>query len=90
MSMSHLPEGELIGVYDSEFSECTVNIYRCNGGATVDYSIRGEVIYKNDKTKNIYWAYHEQDADVKWIDDQTVCINGRTLNIYNDIYDWRK
>ncbi len=89
--MDNLPEGERIGSYDSPESTYTLNIYLCNGGATTDFSIRGELVEnETDNTKNIYWSYHEQEAEVKWIDKETVVINGRTLNVTKDSYDFRK
>lgn len=89
-SMNSLPDGTLIGTYKSDFSACAVKLYRCDGGATVDYSIRGEVIYENGKRKNIYWSYHESEATARWLDKETVSINGRMLNIYHDSYDFRR
>ena len=41
-------------------------------------------------TLNIYWGYHEEEAEVNWIDEETVVINGRTLNVLKDVYDFRE
>lgn len=90
VSMSALPEGELIAGYPSASAACSVNIYRCSSGATVADAVRGEVVFENGKRKNIYWQYRESDAAVRWIDSETVSINGRILNIYHDKYDWRR
>ncbi len=90
ISMSSLPEGEYINSYKNSEADCKINIYLCSGSATTGYSIRGEVEYKNARTKNIYWSYNEQRAEVSWIDSETVNINGRVLNIYNDVFDFRK
>lgn len=90
VSMSALPPGELIGEYMSSSSDCSVRIYRCPAGATVADSIRGEIVFENGKTKTVYWAYRESEADVRWLDGETVSINGRILNIYRDKYDWRR
>lgn len=69
----------------------TVITYLNNGGATTDYSVLGIVKNnKNDKTKNIYWEYHCDKSDMKWINDETIKINGKTLNVNNDIYDFRR
>ncbi|MGN1194633.1 MAG: DUF5412 family protein [Acutalibacteraceae bacterium] len=90
VSMNALPEGELIAGYPSASAACSVNIYRCSSGATVADAVRGEVVFENGKRKNIYWQYRESDAEVKWIDAETVSINGRVLNVYHDKYDFRK
>jgi hypothetical protein len=88
--MNNLPEGDYLSSYDSPSKDYSINIYLCNGGATTDFSIRGELVIKNESKKNIYWSYHEQEANVEWIDDDTVIINGRTLNVLEDIYDFRR
>ncbi len=88
--MDNLPEGEFLASYNSHTSDYTINIYLC-GGATTDFSIRGELVKNHDGSKkNIYWSYHEQEADVEWIDEETVVINNRTLNVLKDVYDFRK
>jgi len=90
--MGRLPKGELITSVDSPSNEYTVKIYQVNGGATVSYSIRGELNFnqKNRKPKNIYWNYREEDAEVEWLDEDTIIINKHTLNVPNDVYDWRR
>lgn len=56
-----------------------------------DDAIRCEVKNRaTGKTRNIYWEYRNSDAEVEWIDETTAIINGRTLNILTDSYDWRK
>ena len=89
-SMSHLPKGEL--VYTTQCDNCgkTINLYLFNGGATTDYAIRGELVYKNGYKKNIYWSYHESETDVSWISCDEVDINGHKLNVNRDRYDWRR
>ncbi len=85
-----LPKGDFLASYESANGEYTINIYLCDGGATTDYSIRGELLTKETgHRKNVYWNYHESDAVVQWMDDETVVINDRTLNIHTDVYDFR-
>lgn len=85
-----IPKGELIAAYDSPNGEYALNVYLCDGGATVDYSIRGELItHETGYRKNIYWNYHESDAVVQWVDNDTVTVNGHTLNVHEDTYDFR-
>ncbi len=89
-TMENLPTGELVATYDSPDSDYTINIYLCDGGATTDFTIRGELVDNlNEEKKNIYWGYHEDEADVHWLDDETVVINGRTLHVLQDVYDFR-
>lgn len=88
-NMDKLPEGELLNSYPSPNSENTINIYLCNGGATVDYAIRGEVVKSDGTKRNIYYEYHCDSAQVEWLSDDTVIINDVTLNIDTDVYDYR-
>jgi len=88
--MVYLPEGKFLSTHDSPTNEYTVNIYLVDGGATVAYAIRGELVNNEDGSKkNIYWKYREHRAHVVWIDEETVKINEHTLNIFTDVYDWR-
>ncbi|MEG6611795.1 DUF5412 family protein [Pseudoclostridium thermosuccinogenes] len=50
-----------------------------------------KLIYnKNGKTKNIYWQYHCEKAEIEWINDEIVIINGVELNVKSEIYDYRR
>ncbi len=90
--MQHLPTGELIKEVSSPNGEYIFKAYLCNGGATVDFAIRGEVEFTKQygKVKTIYWNYHQDHADLKWMDNQTIIINGHTLDVLRDSYDWRR
>ena len=62
--------------------------YRTEPGATVDFSIRVYLII-NNKKNIIYDAYHEYEAKIVWIDNTTVSINEKTLDIsQGEKYDW--
>lgn len=88
--MDNLPKGELQATHISDDGKYEVAIFLCNGGATVDYSIRGELRdLETGETKNIYWNYHEDEATVEWVDNDTVIINGHPLNLPDDTYDFR-
>lgn len=82
---------EIICEVDSPNEENTVIMYLNNGGATTDYAVLGSVRdNQTQKERNIYWQYHCEDADVKWISDETVVINGVELNVWEDEYDYRR
>lgn len=86
--MLNLPDGDYIDSLDSPNGEYTLKAYRYSGGATMDWSLRVEVVNNNTNKKiNIYWKYHEKDADMKWIDNETVEINEVILNIHKDYYN---
>ncbi len=82
---------EVITVSDSPDSAYTVTAYLNNGGATTDLAVLCSV--RNNKTKkerNIYWNYHCSTADIQWLDDKTVSINGIKLDVTKDLYDYRR
>jgi hypothetical protein len=92
VSLNHLPKGDLLTETVSPNGDYTLNIYLINGGATVSYAVKGEVVYhkKKDKRKNIYWQYREQTARVIWSDHHTISINGVQLDVRKDVYDYRR
>jgi len=89
--MNRLPKGEYITEETSPNGVYTLKAYVNSGGATTSYTIRGELVFnkRNNKTKNIYWNYRENNANIDWIDNDTVVINGHTLNVPNDNFDFR-
>ena len=89
--MDRLPTGEYLTEETSPDGTYTIKAYRNNGGATTSYSIRGELVFNknNSKTKNIYWNYREDTAEIEWIDNDTVIINGHTLEVPNERFDFR-
>ena len=67
----------------------TLEAYKTEPGATVDFSIKVYIITKTDKSL-IYNVYHEYKVDIDWISDNQVSINSRTLDLSkNETYDWR-
>jgi len=39
---------------------------------------------------NIYWDYRIEDADIEWTDEDTVVINGHSIDVLKETYDWRR
>ena len=72
-------------------NEYVLNTYLNNCGATTPFVVTGELCNKNNKCKEIYFSEHENKSEVYWIDNITVSINSKVLNIkkdkYNSIYD---
>lgn len=67
-----------------------ITVYLNNGGATTDYAILCSVKKQHsEKERNIYWKYHCTDAKIQWLDDDTAIINGITLDVWKDTYDYR-
>lgn len=69
----------------------TVTAYLNNGGATTSYAVLGTLKNnKNGKSKNIYWQYRCEKAEMEWLNDETIKINGIELNVKNETYDYRR
>ena len=69
----------------------TVTAYLNNGGATTSFAVLG--ILKNNesgKIKNIYWQYRCEKANMEWLNDEKIKINGVELDVKNEIYDYRR
>ena len=89
--IQHIKGQEYLNQSTSPNGTYTVTAYLNNGGATVSYAVLGVLTSnKNGKTKNIYWEYRCEKADMKWLDDDVVIINGIKLNVRNGIYDYRQ
>ena len=89
--MSRLPKGNLISEIKSPNGDYTIKAYVSDGGATTDFAVLGELNFniRNKKPKNIYWNYHENTANIRWVDEDTVIINGHELDVPNDTFDFR-
>lgn len=87
-SQTNNPE-TFLNASQSPDGKYNLEAYRTEPGATVDFSIRVYLI-TNDKKSLIYDAYHEYEAKIVWIDNTTVSINGKTLDIsQGEKYNWR-
>jgi hypothetical protein len=89
--LDRLPRGEFLTEEISPAGTYSLKAYVTNGGATVSYAVRGELVFndKEGKSETIYWNYREETADIIWTDDDTVIINGQTLDVPGDIFDYR-
>ena len=90
--MNRLPKGDLIAEVKSPNGMYSIKAYVSNGGATTDFSVLGELNYNTiiKNPKNVYCNYHEESANIEWIDNKIVSINGHQLNVLYDTFDYRK
>lgn len=88
--MSRLPKDKFICEVLSPNAKYSIKAYVSESSLSAP-AILGELNYKVEKKKpkNIYWNYREDTANINWIDDVTVIINGHELNVLHDNYDWR-
>ena len=87
--MDRLPPGEYLTEETSPDGTYTLKAYVSGTSLSAD-AVRGELVFNNNgKAKNIYWNYRESTAEINWLDEQTVIINGHTLDVPHGKYDWR-
>jgi hypothetical protein len=89
--MDRLPTGEFLTEETSPDGKYTLKAFVANGGATTSYAVRGELVFneKRKKSKNIYWNNREEIAEITWKDNDTVVINGHTLDVPSEKIDFR-
>jgi len=81
-------EEEYIKSVISPNEEYKMNAYRYNDETNMDWFIRIEIEYiSTGKKKNFYCNYYNYEPSIKWIDNNTVNINGQKLNINTDTFD---
>ena len=72
---------EHIATSESPDGRYTVDVEYYNGGAVGPFGIRGELNGPLWFTKSIYHEPRGYEADVTWLNDYTVSINGHTLDL---------
>lgn len=58
----------------------TVEAWLLNGGATVAWTVNAYEVTESGR-KHIYYQYREKDAEITWLTEDVVCINGVTLDL---------
>lgn len=79
---------ELLGETVSSDGKYKVEVYLINGGATVDWSVKC-YLREGDIKKEIYIDYHINEANMIWIDNDTISINNHNIDLPNGKYDFR-
>ncbi|KGR76187.1 DUF5412 domain-containing protein [Ureibacillus sinduriensis] len=89
--MNRLPTGEYLTEETSPDGKYTLKAYVSSPSLSAD-AVRGEIVFneRNGKTKNIYWNYRESTAKIEWLNNNTVVINGYTLEVPNEKFDFRR
>ncbi|ELC8353595.1 DUF5412 domain-containing protein [Clostridium perfringens] len=79
---------EILGETVSSDGKYKVEAYLINGGATVDWSVKC-YLREGDIKKEIYRDYHINEANMIWIDNDTISINNHNIDLPNGKYDFR-
>ena len=89
--MNRLPTGKYLTEETSLDGTYTLKAYVSSPSLSAD-AVRGELVFneRNGKTKNIYWNYRESTAKIEWLDNKRVVINGYTIEVPNEKFDFRK
>lgn len=82
---------EVIVAVDSPNGQYTATAYKNNSGATTGYAVLATVVDRDtQKSRNFYWQDDCEDAVIVWTDETTVEINGSSLDVWKDTYDYRR
>ena len=79
---------ELLGETVSSDGKYKVEAYLINGGATVDWSVKC-YLREGESKKEIYRDYHINEANMIWIDNDTISINNHNIDLPNGKYNFR-
>ncbi|WP_237721518.1 DUF5412 family protein [Paenisporosarcina sp. TG20] len=79
--LSVLIAEDLIKTSESPKDKYTINLYLVNGGAASSLLVKGILDGPLWCKKTIYNKNNMDHADVEWIDNDTVSINNRVLNL---------
>ncbi len=71
---------ELLGEKVSSDGKYKVEAYLINGGATVDWAVKC-YLREEDIKKEIYRDYHINEANMIWIDNDTISINNHNIDL---------
>lgn len=89
--MEELPEGSLLDSADSSNGTYRIETYLCSDKG--EMHIRCAVVeIATSESRNIYWNKYNEDVDIEWLDDSTVKIEGKTINVTDkEVYfDYRE
>lgn len=79
---------EFLGETVSSDGKYKIEAYLINGGATVDWSVKC-YLREGESKKEIYRDYHINEANMIWIDNDTISINNHNIALPNGKYDFR-
>lgn len=80
---------ELIGETVCSDGKYKIEAYSVNGGLTVDWSVRCYLIEDGER-REIYRDYHVKEANMHWIDCDTISINNHEIDLPKGKYDFRE
>lgn len=85
-----LPKGYLNETIPSKDGKYEARVYNYSG--FINYkNVRVEIYSKNtDDSKTIYYNFVDGPLHILWINENTIKIENKTLNVKKDTYDFRK
>lgn len=86
--INDLPQGKYVLSVTSPDKNNTINMYKIDN--SIGKAVRCE-LKANGKTKNVFWQTGIIEADINWISDRNVVINGVELDVIaGGVYDCRR
>lgn len=81
---------EILSETTSPNGRYTVTAYLTNGGATTAFGVlAGVEDHKRGRERKFYWQYRCKEAEMEWLSDSVLRINGITLDVDKDTFDYR-
>ncbi len=81
---------DYISKSDSADGSYTVTAYLNDGEGSSDYAVLCTATDNaSGEERNIYWCNDCANANIQWVDNETVVINGVVINVKNGGYDYR-
>ena len=81
---------EILSETTSPNGRYTVTAYLTNGGATTAFGVlAGVEDHKRGRERKFYWQYRCEEAEMEWLSDSVLRINGITLDVDKDTFDYR-
>lgn len=88
-SINQLPQGEHLVSATSQSGRFTVGMYKIENNMGV--ALRGELYDNKTKTlKNVYWENFTDKAEIFWLNETMISINGNVIDITVDHFDSRR
>lgn len=87
--IKQLPKGEHIVSVTTPGDHFTIAMYKVQN--SMGTAVRGELLDNKTKTtKNVYWETATDKAEVFWLNETMVSVNGNVVDVTADTFDSRR
>ncbi len=85
-NIEDVPKGVLVAEYDSPTGEQKISCYKVE--TAIGNAVRCSLT-DDEGERNIYWNTETENAEIRWMNEKTVIINGMLIEIDSVVYDSR-